>query len=76
MVAFKIHVFDESLFEGKTNRSIPEIWKSFLSLMFSPMIFKVCPRVSCFYLNNLDNEVKWIEVSMPSPLQHTGLKVS
>ena len=38
MVAFKIHVFDASLFEETPNRSSSEIWKSFLSLMFSPIL--------------------------------------
>ena len=31
MVAFKIHVFDASLFEKTPNRSNSEIWESFLS---------------------------------------------
>ena len=38
MVAFKIHVFDASLFEETPNRSSSEIWKSFLSSMFSPIL--------------------------------------
>ena len=38
MVAFKIHVFDASLFEETPNRSSSEIWESFLSLMFSPIL--------------------------------------
>ena len=38
MVAFKIHVFDASLFEGTPNRSSSEIWESFLSSMFSPIL--------------------------------------
>ena len=35
VLAFKIHVFDNSLFEEMTNRSNSEIWELFLSLMFS-----------------------------------------
>ena len=31
MVAFKIHVFDASLFEQAPNRDKCEIWESFLS---------------------------------------------
>ena len=38
MVAFKIHVFDASLFEETPNRSSSEIWESFLSWMFSPIL--------------------------------------
>ena len=38
MVAFKIHVFDASLFEETPNRSSSEIWESFLSSMFSPIL--------------------------------------
>ena len=56
MVAFRIHVFDTSLFEETPNRSSSEIWESFLSWMFL-QYFKGCPRVSSFHLNNLDNEV-------------------
>ena len=37
-VAFKIHVFDASLFEETPNRSSSEIWESFLSWMFSPKL--------------------------------------
>ena len=38
MVAFKIHVFDASLFEETPSRSSSEIWESFLSWMFSPIL--------------------------------------
>ena len=54
MVAFKIHVSDASLFEETLNRSSSEIWESFLSWIFFPIL---CPRVSSIHLNNLDSEV-------------------
>ena len=38
VLAFKIHVFDNSLFEKMTNRSNSEIWELFLSLIFSPIL--------------------------------------
>ena len=38
MVAFKIHVFDAPLFEEMPNRSSSEIWESFLSWKFSPIL--------------------------------------
>ena len=38
VLAFKIHVFDNSLFEEMTNRSNSEIWGLFLSLIFSPIL--------------------------------------
>ena len=38
VLAFKIHVFDNSLFEEMTNRSNSEIWELFLSLIFSPIL--------------------------------------
>ena len=40
MVAFKVHVFDVSLFEETRNRSNSEIWKPILSSVFSS-IWKV-----------------------------------
>ena len=41
MVAFKIHVYDASLFEETPNRSNSEIWKSFLSSTSQKMKFPV-----------------------------------
>ena len=38
MVAFKIHVVEASLFEETPNRSNSEIWESFLSWMFLPIL--------------------------------------
>ena len=38
MVVFKTHVFDASLFEETSNISSSEIWESFLSWMFSPIL--------------------------------------
>ena len=38
MVAFKIHVFEASLFEETPNRSSSEIWESLLSWIFSPIL--------------------------------------
>ena len=38
VLAFKIHVFDNSLFEEMANRSNSEIWELFLSLIFSPIL--------------------------------------
>ena len=40
MVAFKIHVFDPSLFGETPSRGNSEIWESFLSWMFSPILWK------------------------------------
>ena len=56
MVAFKIYVFDASLFEETPNRSNSEIWNHFYHECFL-QYFEGCPRVSSFHLNNLDNEV-------------------
>ena len=35
MIAFKIHVSNASSIEGTSNRNNSEIWKSFLSCVFS-----------------------------------------
>ena len=56
MVAFKILVFDASLFEETPNRSNSEIWKSFYNECFL-QYFEGCPSAPSFHLNNLDNEV-------------------
>ena len=53
MAAFKVLVFDASLFEETPKRSSSEIWKSLLSWIFS----EGWPRVAPFHLNNLDKEV-------------------
>ena len=51
MVAFKIHVFDASLFEKMILRFENHFHhKCFLQY------FEGCPRVFSFHLNNLDDE--------------------
>ena len=60
MVAFKIHVFDTSLFEETANRSNSQIWESFL-LGIDLQYFEGCLRMSSFHLSNLENEVdNWL----------------
>ena len=44
MVAFKIQVFD-TLFEKMPNRSNAEIWESFLSWMFSLILWRLSKSV-------------------------------
>ena len=52
MVAFKIHLFDASLFE-----EIEIILRFANHLHYECFLhyFEGCPRVSSFHLNNLDN---------------------
>ena len=54
MVAFKIPVFNASLFEETQIEAILRFGKHFYCFL---RYFEGCPRVFSFHLNNLNNEV-------------------
>ena len=56
MAAFKIHVFDASLFEETPKGAVLRSGNHFCHACFL-QYFEGCPRVSSCYLNNFDNEV-------------------
>ena len=69
VIAFKIHVLDALLFEEMPNRSSSEIWGSFLSWVFSPILWRLSKSV-------LLSSRQWIAVLMSSPQLQIGLRVS